>query len=66
MRYPGEVLVKMYTTEVGRSSFGTYVTMERADEPGAIWADGGAKMVWTDYTTEKSMPLPDWLLQKIA
>jgi acyl-CoA thioester hydrolase len=56
----------MYTTEVGRSSFGTYVTMERADQPGLIWADGGAKMVWTDYTTEKSVPLPEWLLEKIA
>jgi acyl-CoA thioester hydrolase len=66
LRYPGDVLVRMYTTDVGRSSFGTYVTMERADQPGPIWADGGAKMVWTDYTTEKSMPLPDWLLEKIA
>ncbi len=66
LRYPGDVRVKMYTTDVGRSSFDTYVTMERADAPGPIWADGGAKMVWIDYTTEKSLPMPDWLRERVG
>ncbi len=66
LRYPGDVLVKMYVTDVGRSSFGTYVTMERADAPGPIWADGGAKMVWIDYTTNKSLPMPDWLRERVG
>ena len=66
LRYPGDVLVKMYTAGVGRSSFGTYVTMERADAPGPIWADGGAKMVWIDYTTNKSLPMPDWLRERVG
>jgi acyl-CoA thioester hydrolase len=66
LRYPGNVLVKMYVTNVGRSSFGTYVTMERTDAPGPVWADGGAKMVWIDYTTNKSLPLPDWLRERVG
>ena len=66
LRYPGDVLVKMYTAGVGRSSFGTYVTMERADAPGPIWADGGAKMVWIDYTTNKSLAMPDWLRERVG
>ena len=66
LRYPGDVLVKMYVTDVGRSSFGTYVTMERADAPGPIWADGGAKMVWIDYTTNKSLAMPDWLRERVS
>ena len=33
----------MYTTEVGRSSFGTYVTMERADAPGGTLTIGEKK-----------------------
>ena len=66
LRYPGDVRVKMYVTNVGHSSFGTYVTMERADAPGPIWADGGAKMVWIDYTTNKSLPMPDWLRERVG
>ena len=66
LRYPGDVRVKMYVTDVGRSSFGTYVTMERSDAPGPIWADGGAKMVWIDYTTNKSLPMPDWLRERLG
>ncbi len=56
----------MYVTDVGRTSFGTYVTMERADAPGPVWADGGAKMVWIDYSTNKSLPLPDWLRERVG
>jgi acyl-CoA thioester hydrolase len=66
MRYPGNVLVKHYVTDIGRSSFGTFITMERTDMPGTIWAEGGAKMVWIDYRNNKSVPLPDWLREKIV
>jgi acyl-CoA thioester hydrolase len=66
LRYPGNVLVKHYVTDVGRSSFGTYISMERTDMPGTIWADGGAKMVWIDYRNNKSVPLPDWLRERIT
>lgn len=60
LEFPGDVLLKFYVTNPGRSSFDTYLTMERADQPGVIWAEGGAKTVWTDYAAKKSVPLPDW------
>jgi acyl-CoA thioester hydrolase len=59
--YPGEVLLKMYVSDVGRSSFESWVTMERADAPGEVYADGGATTVWVNFPAQKSRPLPDWL-----
>ena len=59
--YPGEVLVKMYVSDAGRSSFETWATMERADAPGTIYADGGATTVWVNFPAQKSAPLPQQL-----
>ena len=61
LEYPGDVLVKMYASDPGSSSFETWVTMERADTPGLLNATGGATTVWVDYKAQKSRPLPDWL-----
>jgi acyl-CoA thioester hydrolase len=61
LEYPGNVLMKMYTSDPGGSSFETWGTMERADHPGVIYAAGGATTVWVDYQAQKSRPLPDWL-----
>ncbi|HEX6018753.1 MAG TPA: thioesterase family protein [Burkholderiaceae bacterium] len=66
LRYPGDVLVKHHVTTVGKTSFDTFVTMERGDDPGTIWAEGGARMVWIDFASNQSVPLPDWLRQKIV
>ena len=65
LRYPGNVLTRHYVTTVGRTSFDTYITMERDDDPGTVWAEGGARMVWIDFATNQSLPLPDWLREKI-
>jgi len=35
------------------------VTLERTDEPGVLYATGGAKTVWVNLWQEKSVPLPD-------
>jgi len=51
----------MYVSDPGRSSFESWGTMERTDEPGVIYADGGATTVWVNYPAQKSVPLPDWL-----
>jgi acyl-CoA thioester hydrolase len=61
LEFPGEVLARHYVAHVGRTSFDTYVTMERTDQPGVVYASGGAKVVWTDPQAQKSRPLPDWL-----
>jgi acyl-CoA thioester hydrolase len=35
--------------------------MERPEEPGVIYAAGGATTVWVDFQAQKSLPLPQWL-----
>ncbi len=65
LRYPGDLLAKHYVANPGRSSFDTYITLERTDAPGVICASGGAKTVWVNHAQERSMPLPDALRQLI-
>ncbi len=38
-----------------------WVTLERTDEPGALYATGGAKTVWMNYRQGRSVPLPETL-----
>jgi acyl-CoA thioester hydrolase len=59
LEYPGDVLVKMYVSDPGRSSFESWATMARADDPGVLYAAGGATTVWVDFPAQKSAPLPD-------
>ena len=61
LEYPGEILARHYVANPGRSSFDTYVTMERTDRPGEIDAEGGATAVWTDFKAQKSAPMPEWM-----
>jgi acyl-CoA thioester hydrolase len=66
LEFPGEVVAKHYVANPGRSSFETYITLERADDPGVVYAEGGAKTVWTDFRAQKSVPLPDWMRALLA
>ena len=61
LEYPGNVRARHYVGAVGRSSFDTFVTLERDDEPGVLYAAGGATTVWLDFPAKKTLPLPDWL-----
>ena len=61
LEYPGDVLARHFVANPGRTSFETYVTMQRTDEPGVVYASGGAQAVWVDFPRQKSMPMPDWL-----
>jgi len=61
LEYPGDVLLKMYVSDAGRSSFESWVTIERPDDPGVIYAAGGATTVWVNFRAQKSLPLPDWM-----
>ena len=60
LEFPGDVLVTMYLANPGRSSVESYHTLERSDEPGLVYAEGGARMVWTDYEAKRSAPMPEW------
>lgn len=64
--FPGDILARHYVAHPGRSSVDTYVTMERTDTPGEVFAEGGAKMVWTDFQAQKSVPMPDWFRQLVS
>ena len=61
LQYPGDVLAKHYVANPGRSSFDTFITLERTDQPGVIYASGGATTVWVNYRQQKSVPMPDKL-----
>jgi acyl-CoA thioester hydrolase len=60
LEYPGTVRVTTYVADPGRSSFDSYHTIERTDERGVVYAEGGARVVWTDYRARRSAPMPDW------
>ncbi|MEY4757806.1 MAG: hypothetical protein RJA34_2704 [Pseudomonadota bacterium] len=61
LEYPGDVLVKMYVSDPKRATFETWATMERPDQPGVIYAAGGATTIWVNFPQQKSAPLPDWV-----
>ena len=61
LAFPDEVLLRLYISNPGRSSFDTWGLMSRVAEPDVICAAGGGTMVWADVAAGKSVPLPDWL-----
>jgi acyl-CoA thioester hydrolase len=61
LEYPGDVRVKMYVSDPGRTTFESWGTMERVDQPGVIYAAGGATTIWVDFPSQKAAPLPDWM-----
>jgi acyl-CoA thioester hydrolase len=66
LEYPGDIVVKMYVSDPGRSSFETWATIERPDDPGVIYASGGATTVWVDFPAQKSAPLPEWFRELLV
>ena len=65
LKYPGDVLARHYVANPGRTSFEAYVTLERTDEPGVLYATGGAKTVWVNYREGHSVQLPPAVLAEI-
>ncbi|OIQ72721.1 putative esterase [mine drainage metagenome] len=61
LAYPGNVRLKMYASDPGRTTFETWATMERADQAGLIHAAGGATTIWVDFPKQKALELPQWL-----
>src|SRR5690606_4935257 len=60
LEYPGDAVVKMYVSDPGRSSFESWATISRADDPEVVYASGGATTGWVDFPKQKSAPLPEW------
>lgn len=61
LEYPGTVRVRMYTSQPGRTTFESWVTMEPEDRAGDIHAAGGATTIWVDFPKQKAAELPDWV-----
>ncbi|GKT17008.1 acyl-CoA thioesterase [Acidovorax sp. SUPP2522] len=61
LEYPAEVLLKLYVSDPGRTTFETWGTMERADQPGVVCAAGGATTIWVDFPRKKAVDLPAWV-----
>jgi acyl-CoA thioester hydrolase len=59
LEYPGEVLATMYVSDPGRSSFESWCTLSRRDDPDTLYASGGATTVWVNFPLQRSTPLPD-------
>ena len=58
---PGDVLVKMYTSDPARTTFETWATLETPDQPDVIYAAGGATTIWVDFPKQKAIELPQWM-----
>ena len=59
LEYPGDILVKMYVSDPGRTTFESWCTIERVDQPNVIYAAGGATTIWVDFPNQKAKTLPD-------
>lgn len=64
LTYPAQIEVSTFIGAPGRSSFTVSHEIRLLDadgKPGDLHAEGGAKVVWIDFTTGKSTPLPEEL-----
>lgn len=66
LEYPGDVLARMYSSDPARTTFETWTTLELADNPGVIYAEGGATAVWVDFPKQKAIDLPRWLREIVS
>ena len=58
LKYPGEIEIRTFIGAIGRSSFETIQEIRRIDTPEVLCASGGAKVVWVDFSEDRSMPIP--------
>ena len=66
LEFPGDVRMKLYVSDPGRSTFESWGTMERTDNPGVVYAAGGATTIWVNFPAQKSAPLPQWMLPHLT
>ncbi len=59
--FPGQLVIKLHVANPGRTSIDTFVTIELANEPGVIYAAGGATLVWVSMKDGRPLPLPSFL-----
>lgn len=65
LEYPGDVIATMFVSDTGRSSFESWCTLSRSDDPDTVYASGGATTVWVNFPAQKSAPIPTLLRQHL-
>jgi acyl-CoA thioester hydrolase len=65
LSYPGELVLKTFIGNIGRSSLDVFTSMALSSSPDNEAAVGGATMVWVDLNTGKSCPWPEHVLSKL-
>jgi acyl-CoA thioester hydrolase len=66
LTYPGDIEIRTFVGEFGRTSFETYHEIRRTDQPDLLCAEGGAKVVWVNFPLQKSMPLSPALRERLV
>ena len=66
LEYPGDVLAKLYVSDPARTTFESWCTLERTDQPGVIYSAGGATTIWVNFPKQKAVPLPDWVRELVT
>lgn len=61
LEFPGQLLLRLYVANPGRTSIDTYVSIERVDAPGEVYAQGGATLVWVGREDGRPRPLPPYI-----
>lgn len=61
LEYPGDIRVRLYVSDPARTTFETWATIERVDQPSVVAASGGATVIWVDFPAQKAAPLPGWV-----
>ena len=58
LHYPGDIEVRVFVGEPGRSSVMTWYEMRPSYDREVVYAEGAAKMCYVDRTISRSIPLP--------
>ena len=66
LEYPGDIRVTVYASDPARTTFETWATIERLDQPGEVFASGGATTIWVDFPQQKAVNLPEWLKELVT
>lgn len=57
--HPARLVVEVSVGSPGNSSLPTGYRIRDANDPGIEYAVGASVLVWVDYTTGKTVPVPD-------
>lgn len=63
--YPAELQVQMHGGAPGRSSFESYYELRDASNSALLYATGSARIVWVDYASGRSLPLPEFIRRQL-